>query len=324
MRTRPLGQTGLSPSVIGFGTWGLGGVAYGPIGEAKALHLLHMAHDRGVTLYDTSDLYGDGRSERLIAKAFAGRRDTVLLATKGGTLPHTGFVMPQDFSRGHLEKALDASLGRLGTDYVDLYQLHSPTLDDVAVNDCLATLEAFKASGRIRAYGISVRSPMDGKTAVERFGFTSVQVNFNLIDQRADACGLFASALATGAGLICRTPLCFGFLSGKLDADASFDAGDHRANWPPDQLRCWADAPSLFAGLTRETGRSYVQLALQFCLAQDAITTVIPGMMTEAELEEDLGCLELPPLTDDELAAIRSIYAANSFYDRTAKQRGRQ
>ncbi|MGE4297663.1 MAG: aldo/keto reductase [Desulfovibrionaceae bacterium] len=324
MRTKNLGNTSLTSSVIGFGTWGLGGVSYGPIEEEHAITLLHMALERGVTLYDTSDLYGDGKSEALLAKAFAGKRDRILIATKGGTLPHTGFHMPQDFSRRHLESALEASLKRLGTDYVDLYQLHSPTLEDIEVNDCVATLEAMRAAGKIKAFGVSVRSPMDGKVAIEKYGFRSVQVNFNLIDQRAAECGLFDAALAHEAGLICRTPLCFGFLSGSLGADTPFTEGDHRANWPKEQLACWADAPSLFKGLTEGKGRSYVQLALQFCLAQPAISTVIPGMMRESEIEEDLAAEALPPLSAAELAEIQAIYKANTFYDKSAKARGKQ
>lgn len=324
MRTKRLGPTSLESSVIGFGAWGLGGVSYGPIEEAQALEVLDLALEAGVTLYDTSDLYGDGVSEILVGKAFAGRRDKALIATKGGTLPHKGFHMPQNFSRPYLEGALEASLRRLGVDYVDLYQLHSPTLEDIETNDCVETLEAMRRAGKIKAYGVSVRSPMDGKTAIEKFGFPVVQVNFNLIDQRAAECGLFETALAHGAGIICRTPLCFGFLSGALCADTPFAKGDHRANWPKDQLACWANAPALFAGLTEGKGRSYVQLALQFCLAQPAVTTVIPGMMNAREVEEDLAAEALPPLTQAELDEIRAIYRANSFYDRSAKDRGKQ
>ncbi len=324
MRTKPLGNTSIIPSVIGFGTWGLSGVSYGPMDEAHAVMLLNMALERGVNLYDTSDLYGDGRSEELLAKAFAHKRDRIYIATKGGTLPHTGFRMPQDFSRAYLEKALEASLKRLKTDYVDLYQLHSPTLEDIEVNDCVATLETMRAAGKVKAYGVSVRSPMDGKVAVEKFGFRCVQVNFNLIDQRAAECGLFETASANGAGLICRTPLCFGFLSGSLNADTTFTKGDHRANWPMNQLKCWADAPALFKDLTEAKGRSYVQLALQFCLAQPAISTVIPGMMRESEVLEDLQAEVLSPLTEAELAEIQAIYKANTFYDKSAKARGKQ
>jgi aryl-alcohol dehydrogenase-like predicted oxidoreductase len=288
-----------------------------------ALELLHQAFDRGVNFYDTSDLYGDGKSEELLARAFSGVRDRVLYATKGGTLPHSGFTMPQDFSRAHLCEALEGSLKRLKTDYVDLYQLHSPTMEDLEREDCVETLEGFKRSGKVKEYGVSVRSPMDGKIAVEMFGFRSVQVNFNLLDQRARECGLFDAARALGAGLICRTPLCFGFLSGKLKGTEQFTEGDHRANWPENQLKCWAEATSLFSCLTEGKGRSYVQLALLYCLAQEAITTVIPGMMKASEVLEDLGTLDLPPLTQGELDEIKKIYDSNVFYDKSAKSKGK-
>ncbi len=324
MKMNRLGDTSLTVSEIGFGTWGLGGSSYGPIDEKSSLALLRTALEKGINFYDTSDLYGEGRSECLIGKALGADRDSLVYATKGGTLPHTGFRMPQDFSRKHLSGALEGSLKRLGTDYVDLYQLHSPTLEDVEKHDCLGTLDRFKREGKIREYGISVRTPMDGNIAITTFGFKIVQVNYNLIDHRAVDCGLFETALAHNAGIICRTPICFGFLSGKLDADTSFAEGDHRANWPKDQLACWANAPALFAGIVRGQGQNYAQMALQFCLAQKAISTVIPGMMNARELSEDIAAVEHTVLNQMELDEIKRIYRSNTFFDKAAKSRGKQ
>ena len=323
MKYKQLGKTNIETSVIGFGTWGLGGVAYGPLEESVSIKLLCRALDLGVTFYDTSDLYGAGKSEELLRKAFAKNREKVIYATKGGTLPHTGFVMPQDFSRGYLTTALEGSLKRLNTDYVDLYQLHSPTLKDIEQHDCIATLEQFKKDGKIKEYGVSVRSPMDAIVAIEVFGFKSIQVNFNVIDQRAAECGLFDTAIKHGAGLICRTPLCFGFLSGELGTKGFAD-GDHRANWPEDQLRTWADAPALFNAVAKSYGLSYIQMALLFCLSQEAISTVIPGIMSMAELEEDIGVVEHQPLTTEALKSIINIYQANVFFNNDAKKRGKQ
>jgi len=154
--------------------------------------------------------------------------------------------MPQDFSAKHLENALERSLRRLKTDYIDLYQMHSPTITDLKRNNVIETLENFKAQGKIRTYGISVRSPDDGKIATERFNFPVVQVNFNMIDQRAVDNGLFDLAKGKGVGIIVRTPSVFGYLTGKLDGNEKFKGIDHRANWPKDQLKRWADAPDLF------------------------------------------------------------------------------
>jgi aryl-alcohol dehydrogenase-like predicted oxidoreductase len=207
---------------------------------------------------------------------------------------------------------------------VDLYQLHSPTIEDVEQYDCVETLDRFKRDGKIKEYGISVRSPMDGSIAIERYGFKIVQVNYNLIDHRAEECGLFDSAVAHGAGIVCRTPICFGFLSGKLNSEIYFTKDDHRANWPKDQLDRWANAPALFASIVKDRDQSYTQMALQFCLAQKAISTVIPGMMNSNELEEDLAAADLPPLNPEELDEIERIYSRNIFFNATAKSRGKR
>jgi aryl-alcohol dehydrogenase-like predicted oxidoreductase len=319
MRVRQLGRTGLTVSEVGFGTWGLGGDSYGPVDDATSRDALHLAFDRGVTFYDTSDLYGAGHSEQVLGDAFRDRRDRVVIATKVGTLPHSGFYMPQDFATATIEAGLEASLRRLGTDYVDLYQLHSPQLDLPNWDAIIETLQRLQAAGKIRAYGLSARSPGDAKTAVERFGFPVVQVNYNLIDHRAAENGLFALCAERGVGVIARTPLCFGYLSGTMTGDEEFVGRDHRANWPREQLRRWARAPQLFSPLNAGGGRTLVQLALQFCLADPAVSTVIPGMLTRAEVIEDTTVADLPPLAAAEHARIRDIYQADLFYDPQAK-----
>jgi aryl-alcohol dehydrogenase-like predicted oxidoreductase len=319
MRVRQLGRTGLTVSEVGFGTWGLGGDSYGPVDDATSRDALHLAFDRGVTFYDTSDLYGAGHSEQVLGDAFRDRRDRVVIATKVGTLPHSGFYMPQDFATATIEAGLEASLRRLGTDYVDLYQLHSPQLDLPNWDAIIETLQRLQAAGKIRAYGLSARSPGDARAAVERFGFPVVQVNYNLIDHRAAENGLFALCAERGVGVIARTPLCFGYLSGTMTGDEEFVGRDHRANWPREQLRRWARAPQLFAPLNAGSSRTLVQLALQFCLADPAVSTVIPGMLTRAEVIEDTTVADLPPLAADEHARIRDIYKADIFYDPQAK-----
>lgn len=320
MRYRPLGKTGISVSEIGFGTWGLGGVAYGPVEDGESRAALDYAFDHGVNFYDTSDLYGeDGRAERILGEVFKARRDRVVIATKGGMLPHTTFVMPQDFSRAHLNGALDASLKRLGCDYVDIYQLHSPPIDLPNWDEIAGTLEAMIASGKVRAAAISTRSPADALIAIERHGYSVVEVNFNMIDQRAVTGGLFATCVERGIGVIARTPLCFGYLSGALTGEEVFAAGDHRNNWPREQLRRWAQSPALFAGLVDGRGRTISQLALQYCVSEPAVSTAIPGMLTTAQARENIGAIELPPLTSEDAEAIRQIYASHLFYDPSAK-----
>ncbi len=323
MHYRILGTTGIRVSEIGFGTWGLGGDAYGPVDDQTSMAAIERAFAAGVNFFDTSDLYGQGRSEQLLAKAFKGRRDRVVIATKGGMLPHRGFTMPQDFSPAHLQKALEGSLKRLKTDYVDIYQLHSPPREVVDREEVFKLLDDFQRQGKIRAYGISARSPDDALYAVEKYAISVVQVNFNLLDQRVVENGLLA-AVAKRTGIIARTPLVFGFLSADLQADHAFAANDHRANWPLDQRRRWVAARRKFSFLWHQTGRTQVQAALRFILDFEAVSTTIPGMLTCAQVDEDVRASSLPPLSAAEHERIRKIYHENDFYDKSAKKRGRE
>ncbi|MEW6156919.1 MAG: aldo/keto reductase [Verrucomicrobiota bacterium] len=320
MNYRILGKTGFRVSEIGFGAWGLGGDAYGRVDDAVSKTALLHALDLGVNFFDTADLYGGGHSEKIVGETLRPFRDRVLIATKVGTLPHTGFYMPQDFSPGHIRKGIEASLRRLQTGHIDLYQLHSPDLQTCDLEGAVRTLEHLRAEGVVRAFGISVRSPADGKLALQRFAVDTLQVNFNLIDQRAVDCGLFELAQRLHVGIIARTPLCFGYLTGKFTGSENFEGRDHRANWPAEQLRRWAEAPNAFASL-HDHRRTPAQLALRFCLAWNAVSTVIPGMMTPQHVAENLSAVRVPRLTEAELAEIRRIYQAHTFYDPAVKQK---
>jgi aryl-alcohol dehydrogenase-like predicted oxidoreductase len=314
-----LGRSGIKVSEIGFGTWGLGGNSYGTVDDSISVKALAYASENGINFFDTADLYGSGHSEEIIAKALKNKRQEVIIASKGGTLPHSGFYMPQDFSKVHLENALAGSLKKLQTDYIDVYQLHSPQIDDVEKYDVINTLENFKAAGKIREFGVSVRSPKDAVIAIEKYNFAIVQVNYNMIDQRARELNLFKIACKHNAGLIIRTPLVFGYLTGQLTGREQFEGIDHRANWPKEQLERWANAPNLFQDINENKNRSLVQLALQFCLFDKAVSTVIPGMMNIREVEENIVASELKEITIDEINRIKSIYLENDFYDNNAK-----
>lgn len=321
---RNLGRTGLTVSEIGFGTWGLGGDSYGPVDDANSCRVLEAAVEKGITFFDTSDLYGDGHAEAVLGKVLESCRSQVVYASKGGLLPHSGFSMPQDFSPQHLDTALHRSLERLRTDYLDLYQLHSPELSLLRGHpEIIETLRGFRANGLIRHYGLSARSPADALAALQEFDFEVVQVNYNMIDHRAAELGAFERAADGGVGVIARTPLCFGYLSGRLTGAEAFAGRDHRANWPADQLRRWAEAPNVFDTLIRRRGCTPSQFALLFCLAAPQVSSVIPGMMSLAELEENCGMAELEPLSVDELGEISALYRRHTFYEPTAKARGK-
>ncbi|HYL89992.1 MAG TPA: aldo/keto reductase, partial [Burkholderiales bacterium] len=293
MRQRQLGRSGVAVSEIGFGAWGIGGnkdgaVAYGPTDEAQSLDALSAAFDAGINFFDTADLYGFGESERLIGKAFTGRRDRVVIASKGGMLDPQG---RQDFTPAHLATSLEESLKRLRTDYVDLYQLHGPGLDQVGA--LIGPMDALRREGKARAIGISLRAPEDGRRALDLYPFDAVQVNFNLLDQRAVDSGLMDLCRERGAGIIVRTPLCFGFLTGGYSATQQYDASDHRSRWNVEQRKVWASAYELFSGIKGRVDTP-AQFALRFCLSFDAVSSVIPGMLTRAHVEENAAASQGP------------------------------
>jgi aryl-alcohol dehydrogenase-like predicted oxidoreductase len=317
MLYRKLGKTGIEVSEIGFGAWGIGGVtngatSYGKTDDERSRDALWKAFESGITFYDTSDLYGYGHSESLIGEVFQGHRDRIVIASKVGFIEHNG---PQDFSASHVRKSIEGSLRRLRTDYVDLYQLHSPKLEDVESDRVVDTLTSLKREGKIRAFGISARSPADALIAVDRYNFDAIQVNFNLVDQRAVENGLFALCAQKGVGVICRTPLCFGFLAGQFSPDVKFDPTDHRSTWPQEQIARWAEAYKLFAEAVREgTEQSYVQLALRFCLSSEGVSSVIPGMLSVSEVEENAAASRLGPFAAAEMEKLSEIHRQNAFF----------
>jgi aryl-alcohol dehydrogenase-like predicted oxidoreductase len=318
MRYRTLGATGIRVSEIGFGAWGIGGnangaVAYGPTDDQASSRALRRAFESGINFFDTADFYGFGHSEAVLGNALREVRGDVVIATKAGMLSAAG---EQDFSPEYLLRSLEKSLARLGTDYVDLFQLHSPPID-LLLRDArlVAMLERLRGEGRIRAYGISARSPEDALIAVRDLGFRCVQVNFNLLDQRAMELGLFELCQREGAGVIGRTPLCFGFLTGQYPAAARFDADDHRSRWSPAQRERWASGLGLFlAEVKSGTEQTPAQFALRFCLSFAALSTVIPGMLTEEHVLENAMASEFGALPDAERAAIVEVYRGNRFF----------
>jgi len=319
VKHRPLGRTGLSVSEIGFGAWGIGGrtggtTSYGDTDDRTSLAALERALDCGITFFDTSAAYGDGHSEVLIGQAFAGRRDKVVIATKAG---YDSWDRPPDFSASAVVASADRSLARLRSDYVDLLQLHNPPPEALADERLGAALARLQAAGKIRAWGVSAKSPAEAIQALTRFDAPVVQVNFNMMDVRAIDSGLMAEAARRGAGVIGRTPLCFGFLSGTIGRDTAFPPGDHRLGWSRAQLDNWIDgAADLLAAVGARPGREGVHAALRFCLAEPALSTTIPGILTASEAEANAAASALGPLPAAALAAVLDINERRQFFVR--------
>jgi aryl-alcohol dehydrogenase-like predicted oxidoreductase len=323
MKYRLLGKTGLTVSEIGFGAWGIGGAtddgpnSYGATDDGESLRALAAAFDKGITLYDTSNIYGYGHSEELIGKAFKGMREKVIIASKVGFVKYGA---PLDITPAHIRVSLEATLRRLQTDYVDLYQLHSPSLELLEKTpEAVDELRTLKREGKIRAFGFSAKNPGDAIAAIKKYGFEAVQVNFNMIDQRAVESGLFDCASEYGAGVIARTPLAFGFLTGKV-ADMRFDPHDHRSLWSEGQLKRWTEAPDLFSFINQGKNRTPAQLALKFCLGFKAVSAVIPGMLHLSEVEENAQASDTPPLGNEELDAVAVVYKSHEFFDKSVEK----
>lgn len=318
MRYRRLGTTGIEVSEIGFGAWGIGGdaggaVAYGPVDDQESIRAIDVALERGVNFFDTADLYGFGHSETVLGAALHRVRERVVIGSKAGMLGADG---DQDFSPAYLRAAVGRSLERLGTDYLDLLQLHSPTLEALRRDPAIVrTLEQLSREGRIRAYGISARSPDDALAAIREFGLRCVQVNFSLADQRAADNGLFELCGRAGIGVIVRTPLCFGFLTGKYGAHTQFPESDHRNRWSVEQRERWTEASGWFASVMGgRDAPAPVQVALRFCLSFSEVSTVIPGMQRVSEVEENVQASGFGALALQQREALREAYRGRSFF----------
>lgn len=319
MNYRALGGTGLRVSEIGFGTWGLGGdtagaVAYGPTNDETSRAALTAALDCGINFYDTSDLYGFGHAEELLGEVFAKCRDQVIIASKGGFVD----AKLQDFSTAYLRMALENSLRRLKSDYVDLYQLHSPAVAQLREQpEIIDLMNEFVATGKARAWGFSGRSPEETRIAVEEFNVPCVQINFNLTDQRALQGGLFDTCRERRTGVIVRTPLCFGFLTGQYAKGTGFDAMDHRSRWSPEQVQRWQQANDVFQFLfAANPTDTPAQLALRYCLSFDVVSTTIPGMLNENQVRENAAASGLNPLPKEQLEQASRVGSATEFFVR--------
>ena len=233
MKYRELGNTGIFVSEVGFGGWGIGGtkngaIAYGKTDDKISSQALKKSIDLGINFFDTSPLYGLGNSESLIGNVIHTCRDKVVIATKVGYVNYSG---DQNFSLDFIQNSLEKSLKRLKTTYIDVFQLHDPPENIFHNKDLKVLLQSFLNEGKVRTLGISVRSPQDGFSVAKNKIFSSIQVNYNLTDLRAKKIGLFELCAKNNIGIIIRTPLAFGFLTGKYRSVKNFDIGDHRSKW---------------------------------------------------------------------------------------------
>ena len=315
MEQRRFGKTGRHVSAIGFGAWAIGG-SWGTVDDEVSLRALHAAADAGVTLIDTADVYGDGRSERLIGRFLRERPgESFFVATKmGRSVPQVvANYTPQAF-RGWV----DGSRERLGVDRLDLVQLHCPPIEVYYRPDLFDALDALVADGSIAAYGVSVERVEEALKAIEYPGVATVQIIYNLVRQRP-ADRFLAEAARRDVGVLARVPLASGLLSGTLTRDSAFAPDDHRAfNRHGESF----DVGETFAGLDYETGlelveelRSLVppgatlaQLALRWILMSAAVTAAIPGAKRPDQARANAAAADMAPLPAATMERIRELY----------------
>jgi aryl-alcohol dehydrogenase-like predicted oxidoreductase len=316
MKYRELGRTGWKVSEISFGAWAIGG-AWGDVDDRESLAALHRAVDLGVNFFDTADVYGDGRSERLLAQLRRERSEEIIIATKAGRRldPHVA----AGYNRENLTAFIERSLQNLETDALDLVQLHCPPTEVYYRPDLFEVLDDFVRQGKIRFYGVSVENVEQALKAIEYPGVQTVQIIFNLFRQRPAEL-FFGEAKRRRVGILARVPLASGLLTGKLTAQSKFAADDHRAfNRHGEEF----DRGETFSGVDYETGLQAVeelrslmpagmtmaQFALRWILMFEAVSCAIPGARRAAQAEDNVRASDFPSLTDETMRAIGEIYA---------------
>jgi aryl-alcohol dehydrogenase-like predicted oxidoreductase len=323
MQYRDLGRTGIRVSEIGFGAWAIGGateasgvpVGWGGTSDDESLAAIRRARELGVTLFDTADIYGHGRSESLLGLVLSKSRRDVIIATKFGNIRSSAGQHKKDFSKQHIFHAVDGSLKRLRTDYIDLYQLHNPTIEELAKEEIHEAMDKLQEVGKIRVWGVSISTPAEGIEIIRRGWGYALQVLYNVLNQAA-AEELFPLARERGYGIIARVPLASGLLSGKYRSDSTFPKNDIRQNFlTPRRLEEVTGRIDEVRGILGGESRSLSEAALRFVLAHDAVSSTIPGAKTVRQVESNAAASGAP-LTPATVQKLRERLGAYNFYQR--------
>ena len=319
MKYRKLGRTDLEVSEVGFGVWTVSTPWWGIKKEDESLALLRQALDLGVTLFDTADTYGNGYGEEILTKAFPGKRDEIVIATKFGYDIYTNDgkrdghkELPQDFSPEFVRHALEQSLRRLGTDHIDLYQLHNPRLWALRSDELFDLLETFQREGKVRYFGAAIGPDIgweeEGMLSMVDRDIASMQIIYSILEQDP-ARAFFPAAEKQGTGLLSRVPHASSLLDGTFKPKEGFDESDHRAH----RKQAWLDRSlpkvdhvDFLYG--EGSGRTIGQAAIQFVLAQSSISSVLPNFLNAEQVVEFAAAPETPPLTEEEKQRLESLY----------------
>ncbi|MEN6392389.1 MAG: aldo/keto reductase [Anaerolineaceae bacterium] len=315
MQYRELGRTGWKVSTISIGTWAIGG-AWGSVDDRESLAALNHALDLGVNFFDTADVYGDGRSEQLLAKLRKQRSEPFYVATKAGR--RLDKQTPEGYNCQNLTYWVDCSLKNLQTEALDLLQLHCPPTAVYYMPEVFGILDDLKQAGKLRHYGVSVERVEEALKAIEYPDVQSVQIIFNIFRQRPRDL-FFGEARRRKVGILARVPLSSGMLTGKLTRESQFSVDDHRHfNRQGESF----DRGETFSGLDYElglqlveelrplvpSGASLAQMALRWILMFPEVTCAIPGGKRPSQVEENVAAADLPPLPESTMKAIDELY----------------
>jgi aryl-alcohol dehydrogenase-like predicted oxidoreductase len=312
---RKLGRTGWEVSAISFGAWAIGGT-WGSVNDKESLAALHYAVDNGVNFFDTADVYGDGRSERLVSQLRRERSEKIYIATKAGRRlnPHNA----DGYNRSNLNSFVERSLKNLETDAIDLLQLHCPPTEVYYRPEVFGILDDLVTAGKIRYYGVSVEKVEEALKAIEYPNVQSVQIIFNMFRLRPSEL-FFDQAKKKEVGILARVPLASGLLTGKFSKKTTFESDDHRQfNRNGEEF----DRGETFSGVDFETGLQAVEqlklllpnevplaeLALRWILMFDAVTCAIPGAKQTRQAKENINAIDVPPFSAKMMENVRTIY----------------
>lgn len=323
VRHRTIAGTDIELSEVGFGVWTVAAGWWGQYSDAQAVTLLRQAYDRGVTYFDTADTYGNGRGETILAQAFPGAdRDDVVVSTKFGYDWEANLgkrreghqEAPHCFEPAFLERALDASLRRLGTDRIDLYQMHNARLADLQNDDVWSFIERARASGKVRAVGVALGPAIgwaaEGHYAMEHLPIDVVHMIYNALELDPGR-ELIATARRTGKSLLVRVPHSSGMLEGRYGEDTVFPEGDHRRHRPRAWLVNGVQKIEQLRFLERENGCALGQAALRYVLRAPEVVSALPNVYDLAQLDEFVGASDVVEITDPQAARIEALFESN-------------
>ena len=328
MRYRTLGKSGIKVSEIGFGAWTIALDWWGKrVDDDEAIRMLKRAYDLGINFYETADMYGKGKSEKLIAQAFKDMRNEVIYSTKWGydmynakQVEHS--ELPQKHNREFLQFALRQSLSRLQTDYIDVYSLHNPKMDAIRSDELFAALDDLTEKGTIRSHGVALGPAIgwrdEGLEAIEKRNITCLQTVYNVLEQDP-ARDFMRASEHHNIGIMARVPDASGVLTGKVGINTKFDKNDHRSFRKQEFILEAMQKIENMKPTASSKGWDITELAIKFILSQKQISVVLPTMISVDEIEMFASLSDGKYLNNIEIARMEEMYEKNFYVEPVAK-----